>query len=1180
MSAKRDFVAELGRRVLVLDGATGTCIQARGLSEADFRGAEFADTALPQLGNNDLLVLTKPDAIRSVHDDYFAAGADIVETDTFNATPVSLADYGMAELAYRINREAARIACESRDAFEKLDGKPRFVAGSIGPTKKSLSVPPRLDDPAWREYSFDELASGYMEQIAGLVEGGVDLLLIETVYDSLVAKAALAAADEVLGDRDLPIALSFTVDRGGRTLAGQDARAFLASLSSPRVVSVGLNCSFGIDDMLPFLRPISEREHRFVSVYPNAGLPDALGRYAESPAMMAGKLAPLLAAGLVNIVGGCCGTTPAHIKAIAEVARAGKPRARRSKPTFPVYSGLEELRIEPGRTLVRIGERTSVTGSAAFRKRVAEDRWDEAVAIARKQVEAGADMIDVNMDDAMIDAPKAMETFLRLVNADPDVCRVPVMIDSSDWAVVERGLACVQGKCLVNSISLKNGEGEFLERARIARRHCAGVVVMAFDERGQASSFERRTEILGRSYRLLVERLDFDPRDIVFDPNVLTIGTGMEEHANFAVDFIRTVAWLKTNCPGALTSGGISNLSYAFRGNDPVREALHAVFLREARAAGLDMAIVNPSSPVDCASIEPRLLALAEDLVLNRRPEAAEELASYAAASGASGKRAPESAKVDDTLPVLPDARLERAIVRGDAATLDADLTATLDAGMAAIDIVAGPLMKGMDEVGRRFGAGAMFLPQVIKAARVMKRAVEILEPRLRGADERRASAGTIVLATVRGDVHDIGKNIFGVVLACNGFDVVDLGVMVEPEAIADAVIRRGADLVGLSALISPSLEEMRKTIAVLRERCVDAPVLIGGAAASELHTAVRLRPERPGRVFFAKDASEGASLAKRLVSAERGHVVSELERHYEELASRHVEAAAKAPLESYEQALLKPLRVDFSKRTRPTETGARVLRGLPLDEVARRVDWDQYLATWGLRRPASASGQAARAAAEEALADARRLLAHAIASGRFEIDAVYGIFRASSDGVAVEIDGRERVRFPRSQRAEEGAFPSLCDFIATESDGDHIGVFAAGVRLKGASCPACEGNAIEMELLADALADAASGYLHETALRESWPGAAGVRPAVGYPSDPNHLDKDVIWRLLEPEKNIGVTLTESRAMRPASSVCGFWFAHPDARYVNVTAIGDDQLALIAGAHGLDIAETRRFLGK
>ncbi|MCX7024454.1 MAG: methionine synthase [Spirochaetes bacterium] len=1179
-SRRRDIAAELEQRILVLDGATGTCIQGCGLAEADFRGEEFRDTAIPQSGNNDILVLTRPDLVRGIHARYFDAGADIVETDTFNATPVSLADYGLAHLAWRINHEGAVLASLARDEAERRDGRVRFVAGSVGPTKRSLSVPPRLDDPSWRELSFDELAAGYATQIRGLADGGVDLILVETVYDALVAKAALAAADEVLGDEDIPIAVSFTIDRGGRTLAGQDAGAFLASVRSPRVICVGLNCSFGIDDMLPHLKRIAARESRFVSVYPNAGLPDALGNYGDDPESMAAKLAPALADGIVNIVGGCCGTTPAHIAAIARAARFGVPRRRVPESAGTVFSGLEELRVSPGRGLVKVGERTSVTGSAAFRKRVAEGRWDEAVAIAKKQVEAGSDMIDVNMDDALIDSGKAMETFLRLVNADPDVCRVPVMIDSSDWDTIVRGLKCVQGKPLVNSVSLGNGEDEFARRAATARRYGAGIVVMAFDERGQADSFGRRTEIFERSYRILVGNVGFDPSDIVFDPNVLAVGTGMEEHAGCAVDFIRTVAWIKANLPGALTSGGISNLSFAFRGNDAVREAMHAVFLREAVDAGLDLAIVNPAGLKLPGDIDPELLRLAEDVVLNRRAGAAEELAIWARTAVAVSE--PVDTRNRAAVPV--GKRLEDAVIRGDTEHLVEDLAKALSRGMTPLDLISGPLMAGMDRVGALFGKGEMYLPQVIKSARTMKKAVGILEPGLHGAQSTAGRAGKIVLATVRGDVHDIGKNIFGVVLACNGFEVVDLGVMAEAGDICDAVVSNGADLVGLSGLISPSLEEMRKVIVALRGRGIDVPVMIGGAAASRTHTAVRLAPERPGFVVYAKDASEGAAFAKCLLSPGRAAFLSGLKTLYADLAGKHADAKASVVFADLATAAARPLHVDFSKRRSPERTGILVLRDIPLAELAEKLDWDQYLATWGLRRnPVSEDGSGTNAgrASAEALADAKAMLARVIAAGTLEARAVFGIFPASSDGSSVDIDGRERVRFPRSQAPAGGAFPSLCDFIApADSGGDHIGVFAATVAeaVSGAdgSGPGERGS-IELGLLADALADSASEWLHGYARREWWPGAAGIRPAVGYPPDPNHADKGAIWRLLDPAAAIGVSLSPTYAMNPASSVCGFWFAHPDARYINASAVGPDQLGAIAGAYGMDPADLQRF---
>ena len=1186
----------LAERVLLLDGAMGSLIQKEGLSEEDFRGERFASHPQPLKGDNDVLGLTRPDVIRGIHRQYLEAGADIIETNSFNSTKISQSDYGMEGYVYEMNKAAAENARAEAEAYT-TETKPRFVAGSMGPTNKTASMSPDVNNPGYRAITFDELAAAYREQACGLLDGGVDIFLVETVFDALNAKAALYAIEEELKARGLerfPVMLSATVaDKSGRILSGQTLGALLNSVRHVDLLTFGLNCSFGAKDMMPYLTEIGRRSPYMVSAYPNAGLPNQFGAYDETPEMMAEKVSELLESGTVNIIGGCCGTTPAHIAAMAKRLSS----ARRHEPAEASHemalSGLDtKLVAKSEKNFYRVGERTNVAGSRKFVRLIQEKKYDEALEIARAEVEAGADVIDVNMDDAMLDSASEMTTFLNLMASEPDVARLPVMIDSSKWEVIEAGLKCLQGKGIVNSISLKKGEDEFLREASTIMKYGAAVVVMAFDEQGQATTFERRTEICSRAYKLLTGRLGFEPADIIFDPNVLAIATGLPEHDNYAVDFIRTVEWIKKNLPHAKISGGVSNLSFSFRGNTYVRECMHSVFLHHAVAVGMDMGIVNPGAMIEYDDIPQELREKIEDLVLNRRPDATEVMLSIAE-QYKGGTKTAVARPSDDWRSGSVEERLSHALEKGVTEHLEEDLKEALPHYSRALDIIEKPLMDGMNRVGELFGAGKMFLPQVVKTARVMKRAVEILQPTIEAekaaSGERGTSAGRVVLATVKGDVHDIGKNIVAVVLACNNYEVIDLGVMVETETIVETAIREKADAIGLSGLITPSLDEMIAVVKGLEARGSKIPVMIGGATTSAVHTAVKIAPCYSGPVVHVKDASQNAYILNALLTHDE-KFLSELRASQETL--RRGQKATTGDTEP----VRRPER-DWDKVTlhEPRHMGRTVLDNIALEEIAPLINWRMFLVAWKvngdfagvtdvateedaekwLRDYAGPDKEKAREASK-LMVEGRKTLRKMMGEKLTKAQAVVGIYAANSsvdaDEVKVYGDNErteevKRLRFQRQSNRHadaEGVGLSLSDYVAPAPYRDYIGFFAAtaGVGLKehtdALRAKGDDYTAIMMQLLADRLVEALSEWLHRRVTTDIWgyaPSesvAIGIRPAIGYPISPDHSHKKDLFDLMDVSGQIGMRLTENLMMEPVSSVSGFYFDKEFARYFNI----------------------------
>ncbi|MDR1860298.1 MAG: methionine synthase [Bacteroidales bacterium] len=1204
----------LPHRVLTLDGAMGTMIQRFRLAESDFRNAELANVSADLVGNNEVLVLTRPDVIRQIHAEYLDAGADIIETDTLNANRISQADYDMEAWVPALNRAAVRIARETADQYSRrTPDKPRFVAGAIGPTNKTLSMSPDVNNPGYRAVTFDAMKEACREQIDAMLDEGVDLLLIETIFDTLNAKAALMAVNECLQRRGLhtPVMISGTVaDASGRTLSGQTVEAFLYSVSHAELLSIGLNCSLGAREMRPYIEELARKAPFFISAYPNAGLPNQFGGYDETPEQMARDMQQLLDNQAVNIIGGCCGTTPEHIRLLAAIAKNATPHKIPVRQHITCLSGLEALRITPETNFVNIGERCNVAGSRKFARLIREQRYEEALAIAREQADNGAQVIDINLDDAMLDAEKEMVTFLNLLASEPDVARLPVMLDSSKWDVIEVGLKCLQGKSIVNSISLKEGEAVFIEHALKIRAYGAAAVVMAFDEKGQADSFTRRIEICARAYRLLTEKADFPPEDIIFDPNILTIGTGMEEHNNFAVDFIEAVRWIKQNLPYARTSGGVSNVSFAFRGNDSVREAIHSVFLFHAIRAGLDMGIVNPGMLRIYDGIEPELLARVEDLVLNRRADATERLLDFARTL----KDAPEKANaIDDWRNESLEKRLEHAMVKGIPDFLEQDLAEAVGKYSSALSIIEGPLMNGMNVVGELFGAGKMFLPQVIKSARVMKKAVAWLLPHIENDKEQtKGQAATrrkIVLATVKGDVHDIGKNIVGVVLACNNYDVIDLGVMVPTDAILDAVEREQADMLGLSGLITPSLEVMTGVAAEMERRRMHIPLLIGGATTSKVHTAVKIAPCYSHPVVHVKDAGRAAGVAAAIFTNDK-NFLDELVADYEQMRQLHARRKPKTYV-SVEEARRNRLQLDLNPAnfSAPAQPGIHRLPDVPIARLRPYIDWTFFFHVWEMRgrypdiMNAPKYGEQAR----RLFNDAQQMLDRIEAEKWLRSAAVFGIWPANAvgDDIALYTDEtrtRELGRlFHLRQQELKTDSPNLClsDFVAPSDSGvaDWCGAFAvtAGIgiehKLKIFRAQNDDYSAIMLEALADRLAEALAEWLHERVRREFWgyaPDALpldallhakyrGIRPAPGYPACPDHHEKRNIFDLLNAE-SLGMSLSEHYAMIPAAAVCGYYFAHPQAHYFTLDKIGRDQLLHYARRKNINPAQAEQFL--
>jgi len=1221
--------ALLAERILVLDGAMGTMVQRYGLTEADFRGERFAHHAKDLRGDNDVLVLTRPDIIAAIHHQYLAAGADIIETNTFNSTAVSQADYALEPFAYELNVEGARLARAAADEWTaRTPGQRRFVAGSIGPMNKTLSISPDVGNPSFRGATFDEVCAAFKDQVRGLVDGGVDLLLLETIFDTLNAKAALVAVQEVLESRFAdpaagpPLMVSVTVtDRSGRTLSGQTVDAFWVSIAHAKPFSVGINCALGARDMRPYVAELARIAGCYISCYPNAGLPNAFGQYDERPQDTAAALEEFAASGFVNIVGGCCGTTPDHIREIAARVAPLAPRRLPEGATskgFTELAGLETLTIRPDSNFQMIGERTNVTGSARFARLIRAGNYAEAARVALDQVRGGANLVDVNMDEGMLDSERAMTEFLNYIATEPEIARVPIMIDSSKWSVILAGLKCVQGKPVVNSISLKEGEADFLAKAAVVKRYGAAVVVMAFDEQGQADTIERKAAICQRAYALLTRRAGFDPTDIIFDPNVLAIATGLEEHNAYAINFIEATRIIKATCPGVRVSGGISNLSFAFRGNDVVREAIHSAFLYHAIKAGLDMGIVNAAQLAVYEDIPPDLLERVEDIIFNRRPDATERMVEFAATvKGGAAKKEQDLAWRAQSV----EARLSHALVHGVVDFIEADVEEARQKYARPLDIIEGPLMDGMKIVGDLFGAGKMFLPQVVKSARAMKKAVAYLEPYM--AQERLAghagqagpagkdTKGKIVLATVKGDVHDIGKNIVGVVLGCNSYDVIDLGVMASADKILQTAIDERADLVGLSGLITPSLDEMVFVAKEMTRRGMRVPLLIGGATTSRQHTAVKIAPEYDQATVHVLDASRVVDVVSSLLSGDRRPAFERENRDLQQRLREQHGARRERPLVPYSTALANRLAIDWTRESIPAPpfVGRRLLADVPLADLVPYIDWTFFFAVWDLkgRFPAILDHPEYGAAARELYDNARALLDRIVAERLLTASGVYGFWPAASeDDDIVVYRGADhqgelaRFNMLRQQEAMPSGQPhlSLADFIAprgARAGTDYLGAFAATAGL-GADDLARrferehdDYDAILVKALADRLAEAFAAYLHQRARRE-WgiddaataddvlrEAHRGIRPAFGYPACPDHSEKFKLFGLLGAA-DAGMALTENAAMTPAASVSGLYFAHPQARYFTVGRLGEDQIASYARRKGQSIEQVERWL--
>ena len=1212
--------ALMARRILILDGAMGTMVQKHRLVEADYRGTRFADHPKDLKGNNDLLLLTRPDVIRGIHAAYLEAGADIIETNTFNATVISQAEYGLEAIVHELNVEGARIAREACDEYTaKNPDKPRFVAGVLGPTSRTCSLSPDVNDPGFRNVSFDQLVDDYVAAARGLTEGGADLLLIETVFDTLNAKAAVFAVEKFFDEvgRRWPVMISGTItDASGRTLSGQTAEAFWNSLRHANPISFGFNCALGPKDMRQHVEELAHLADTHVSAHPNAGLPNAFGEYDETPADMVNHLREWAQSGFLNIVGGCCGTTPDHIRAFAEAMADMQPRVVPEIERKLRLSGLEAFNVGADSLFVNVGERTNVTGSRAFAKMILESRFDDALAVARQQVENGAQVIDINMDEAMLDSVAAMERFLKLIASEPDISRVPIMLDSSKWSVIEAGLKCIQGKGVINSISMKEGEAEFLRQAKLARRYGAAVIVMAFDEKGQADTYQRKTEICQRAYTLLTEQVGFPPEDIIFDPNIFAIATGIAEHDNYAVDYIEAVGWIHKNLPYAKTSGGVSNVSFSFRGNDPVREAIHTVFLYHAIRNGLSMGIVNAGQLGVYEDIPQPLRDKVEDVVLNRHPGAGDALVEFAITVKGQAKESTQDLAWREW-PV--DKRLEHALVKGITEFVVEDteeVRSRLEAeGKPPLAVIEGPLMAGMNHVGDLFGAGKMFLPQVVKSARVMKQAVAHLQPYIEASKKVGETKGRVVMATVKGDVHDIGKNIVGVVLGCNGYDVIDLGVMVSCDRILQTAREQKADIIGLSGLITPSLEEMSHVASEMTREGFDIPLLIGGATTSRAHTAIKIAPHYASPVVYVPDASRAVGVATSLLSKEqRAAYAEEVAADYAKIREQH--AAKKGQkLVSLNDARDNAYCCGWGSEVipeKPAHIGRQVIEDQDLSALVDYIDWGPFFQTWELSGPYPAilDDEIVGEEARKLLADAKAMLQQVIDGKWLTARAVYGIWPANSRGDDIEFYTDEtRLHTAmtwhnlRQQHERPAGKPHYClsDFVAPRASGvaDWAGAFVVtaglGIETKLAEFEKTHDDysSIMLKALADRLAEAFAEYLHAKVRREDWGYARdeqldnaaliaekyrGIRPAPGYPACPDHTEKGDLFRLLDAEAAIGVSLTESYAMLPTAAVSGFYLAHPDAQYFAITKVGADQVADLAARKGMPEPIMKRWL--
>ena len=1219
MTVIPDIKSLLKSRILVLDGAMGTMIQRYDLSEADFRGERFRDHPQDLKGNNDLLSLTRPDIIREIHDAYLEAGADIIETNTFNGTTISQSDYGTEEYVYEMNRASAQIAAAAAAKFTRMDpGKPRFAAGAMGPTNRTASLSPDVNNPGFRAVAFDDLYNAYFEQTRGLLDGGVHLILLETIFDTLNAKAALYAINDLFREigHKVPLMVSGTItDASGRTLSGQTLEAFLYSVSHIDMLSIGLNCALGARELRPFVEELSAKAPFYTSVHPNAGLPNQFGEYDDTPEQMAPLMKDFLDNNFVNIIGGCCGTTPDHIRMFSDLAKEASIRQVPEKDNSLHLSGLEPLLVFPGSNFINIGERTNVAGSSKFARLIREENYEEALSVARQQVENGAQVIDINMDDAMLDTRAAMVRFLLLLASEPDIARVPVMIDSSKWEVLEAGLKCLQGKAIVNSISLKDGKAAFIEKAEKIMNYGAAVIVMAFDENGQAVDYEDKIRICERAYRILTKEVGFPPGDIIFDPNILTIATGIEEHSNYAIDYINTVKWIKENLLHARVSGGVSNLSFSFRGNNTVREAMHSVFLYHAIAAGMDMGIVNAGMLQVYDDIPADLLLLVEDVILNKRKDATERLIAFAV-NIKPGHKTEKKEKEWRTTTV--EERIKHALIQGVMDHIDEDSEEARTKYGSALAVIEGPLMDGMNIIGDLFGSGKMFLPQVVKSARVMKKSVTYLEPFIqleKKSGKHIQKNKKVLLATVKGDVHDIGKNIVGVVLGCNNYDVIDIGVMVPSEKILAIARKENVDVIGLSGLITPSLEEMVHVASEMSRTNMSIPLLLGGATTSEIHTAVKIEPEYKHPVIHVKDASRCIGVLSKLLSGESSKAyVEELATKYQSLREKHEAGRAEKKLISLKEARKNKLQVNWHnvKIVKPGFTGNKVFHDYSLKEISKYIDWTFFFHAWKItgKYPAIFNDPVKGEEARKLYEDGQAMLQKIITDKMLRAEAVIGFYPAASrdeDVIIYEDDKRLKadgtVHFLRNQESKKEGIPnlSLADFVAPENSGikDYIGGFAvtAGIGIeKWVGEYEKQGDdysSFMLKILADRLAEAFAELLHKKARIEYWgydkredhditallkENYQGIRPAPGYPACPDHSEKGKLFDLLNAEKNTGISLTENFAMYPAASVSGYYFMHPFSQYFNLSKIDRDQVTDYANRKKINLIEAEKLL--
>ncbi|MEZ5050539.1 MAG: methionine synthase [Saprospiraceae bacterium] len=1203
----------LNEKILVLDGAMGTMIQQFNLTENDFRGERFQHHRLDLKGNNDILSLTRPEIIKNIHLQYLLAGADIIETNTFNANDISMQDYEMSDQVYEMNLASAELARAAIDSLN--DSKSRFVAGAIGPTNRTASMSPDVNNPGYRAVTFDDLVNAYSNQIRGLVDGNVDILLIETIFDTLNAKAAIFAAQslfEKIGYK-LPIMISGTItDASGRTLSGQTVEAFYISIAHAKPLSVGLNCALGARELFPYLQQLSQVSNEYVSAYPNAGLPNEFGEYEQSPQEMKDYILQFVDNGYVNIIGGCCGTTPQHIKAMADAVEGIKPKKKPKLEKFASFSGLEPLIVRKNMNFINIGERTNVTGSKAFARLIKNGNYEEALSVARQQVENGAQIIDVNMDEGLLDSIKEMRTFLNFLMSEPDICRVPIMIDSSKWEVIEEGLKCVQGKSIVNSISLKEGEKEFLRQASLAKKYGAAMVVMAFDETGQAESFERKISICSRAYKLLTDTLSIESQNIIFDPNIFAIGTGISEHNEYAINYIEAVRELKNRFPHSLISGGVSNLSFSFRGNNLIREAMHSAFLYHAIKAGMDMGILNAGMVEIYESIDKELLLLVEDVIFNRRSDATEKLLEY---SENHSHDFVTNSNEEEWRKGSVEERLSYSLIKGIDTYVESDSEEARLKYQSGLRVIEGPLMEGMNTVGDLFGSGKMFLPQVIKSARVMKKSVAYLTPFME--EEKSISGnynkGKILLATVKGDVHDIGKNIVGVVLACNNYEIIDLGVMVPAQKIIDAALKNKVDIIGLSGLITPSLDEMVGVAKLMKSQNLHIPIMIGGATTSKTHTALKINPVYPGKVIHVLDASRAVNIVSSILddnNSETGFLES-INKEYQALKQKREQSLSEKSYITLEEARVNKFKIDWGNHVikKPNHLGIKVFNSIPLDEIREFIDWTSFFSTWQLsgKYPAILEDEIVGQQAQKLMQDAESMLDKIAEEKWIEARAVIGIYKANSigDDIEIRLESGEKVLLChlRQQTKKAQGLPNYClsDFIAPVDSGiqDYIGAFAVSTGF-GIEKPLeyfaenhDDYSAILLKALADRLAEALAEMMHYKVRTELWgysplepnildqiisENYVGIRPAPGYPACPDHREKTKIWQLLDVTKHTGMSLSENFAMMPASSVCGWYFANSESKYFGINHICSDQIDDYSKRKNLDITTLKKDL--